>query len=179
METEIHVFKKKLIQFEARRWIGIKEQGGDNAGQIVEMFQATVNAHPSGEAWCVAFAEFCLKQVDDLWDFMNDSSNPRSSLIKTESAMQMWNNSPQECRQDIEPGCVVIWQHYNANGDPTGLGHAGVVMAILDGTKFMSVEGNTNDGSGVTREGDGVYLRQRDSAAQGSMRVMGFLNPWP
>jgi peptidoglycan hydrolase-like protein with peptidoglycan-binding domain/pimeloyl-ACP methyl ester carboxylesterase len=55
----------------------------------------------------------------------------------------------------------------------------GIVESVnADGT-FTTIEGNTNDGSGVTREGIGVFRRQRDLNGSGEMRVVGFLNVFP
>jgi hypothetical protein len=43
----------------------------------------------------------------------------------------------------------------------------------------LSVEGNTSDGTGINRDGDGVYERMRHIVSgAGVMRHLGFLDPW-
>lgn len=41
----------KLLE-EARRWVGVREKGGNNRGPEVEKFQKAVDGRASGEAWC-------------------------------------------------------------------------------------------------------------------------------
>ena len=56
----------RLLIFEARRWVGMTEIGGNNRGQVVEMFQRAVDGKASGEPWCAAFVFFCVGMVESM-----------------------------------------------------------------------------------------------------------------
>jgi hypothetical protein len=49
---------------------------------------------------------------------------------------------------------------------------------VIDAEQFTTIEGNTGNGSGVVREGDGVYKRTRSINGAGTMVVMGFIDPF-
>jgi hypothetical protein len=54
----------------------------------------------------------------------------------------------------------------------------GIIKAVKDGM-VTTIEGNTGDGAGVVREGDGVYVRERQmKVTSGSMQVLGFIRVW-
>jgi hypothetical protein len=92
--------------------------------------------------------------------------------------MTLWNKAPEAAKSKTpEAGCLVCWQLYK-DGKATGSGHVGVVVKVLDAKQMETIEGNTNDGQGVERNGVGVYRRIRDIAGAGSMKVVGFLKPW-
>lgn len=180
MQIEPGEAKPRILAAEAKRWVGLTELGGDNRGQVVEMFQKAVDGKASGEAWCLSFVQFCIKQVDVLWDEMTlQTSGMRSRLYPTEHVLTCWNQSPKEHRlTKPEPGCLILWNH-TKDGKPTSLGHAGIVIEVNSDGTCKTVEGNTGDGAGVVREGDGVYKKNRkwDQPA-GSMVVLGFLKVW-
>lgn len=175
IEEPMEKLKSRLLAYEASRWIGTKETGGDNKGQIVEMFQKAVDGKAQGEAWCLAFAQFCIQQVDRLYDEMTLSSNAPSNLIKTEHCLTLWNAS-KAFRTTPEVGCLVLWQHFK-DGKATASGHVGVVKEVHD-TKIVTIEGNTGDGAGIVREGDGVFLRERPLTNLGNMHILGYLKVW-
>lgn len=45
-------FKIPFLILEARRWVGTTEVGGNNKGQLVEMWQKSVDKVAQGEPWC-------------------------------------------------------------------------------------------------------------------------------
>ena len=47
--------------------------------------------------------------------------------------------------------------------------HTGLVIAV-SGNSYTTIEGNTNDGSGVVAEGIGVYQRNRTLSASSGTR---------
>lgn len=160
---------------EAQHWVGTVEKGGDNCGPDVERFQQAVDGKAQGEAWCLAFVQFCVKQVDELFPV-----GPVNTLVQTEGCLPLWERMPAAQKlQAPKPGCVVLWQHYDAKGNPTTKGHAGIVVAVQSKATVMTIEGNTGPGAGVVREGDGVYQKIRTLGTTGSMRVLGFVAPWP
>lgn len=152
---------------EAQKWIGIKEATNHNDGSEVKMFQEAVDGKAQGESWCMGFVQFCLLQSEK-------SLGLKSNMFRSEHCLTVWNKTPQDMRRDTPyPGYVVIWQH-----EGTTNGHTGVVTEIVDKTHFGTIEGNTGDGSGVVRDGDGVYKRTRSVAGAGAMKVVGFIDPF-
>lgn len=148
----------------ARFHIGVLEDG-TNRGRWIEEFQRAVNGRAEGEPWCMAFAWYCAKRVIDV-----HGGNPL--LYPSESCLQVWERSPQGQRVPrarIAPGDWAIWQHGS-----TRAGHVGIVSE-LSLNHMSTVEGNTAEGSGVIREGDGVYLRARPLGDVGNMKLLGFL----
>lgn len=152
-----------VLVHEAQNWVGTKEVG-DNSGPEVERFQKAVNAHPNKEAWCADFVIFCVQQVEQ-------KLGVKSKIYRSERAQDLFFKSPVTMRRmDPAPGNVIIWRH----GTST-LGHAGIIEALnVDGT-LTTIEGNTGDGSGVVREGDGVYRRTRSRVGSPTMKVVGFI----
>lgn len=166
-----------LLILEARRWVGVKE-AGDNSGEMVTMFQNWDDS-PDHVPWCMAFVQYCLKQVDSAYAEINTSAT-KHKLKKGEHCMTVWEKSPQNCRSNKpQKGYVAIWQYYK-DGKPTPSGHTGIVTGI-DNTHgvFSTIEGNTSDSASVDREGDGVFAKIRSLTPQGNMKLVGFLNPWP
>lgn len=164
--NSIYDRKLFLIQ-EALSWVEkASEQGGNNRGQIVELFQKTIGK-AENEPWCMAFMQYCVSKVDFL---MNDGT--KSPLFKSEHCLTVWNNTPITFKYKVPSvGNIVIWRHGTSSN-----GHTGVVKQVLDAQTFITVEGNTNaDGS---REGDGVYEKKRSILPMGDLNVVGFIKVW-
>ncbi len=156
---------ERLLQV-ASKYIGTKEEGGDNKGAQVEEFQKAVDDKALCESWCMAFVQFCIKQVEKL-------TGEESRLASSEHCLTVWNGTPKDLRvSSPEPGCVVIWRH----GDSTS-GHTGIVVSVSPDS-FVTIEGNTGPGAGVVREGDGVYQKTRTLAGSEQMKIVGFLMPF-
>ena len=47
--------KERLLIHEAKRWVGVTEVGGNNRGQVVEIFQKAVGGVANGQPWCMDF----------------------------------------------------------------------------------------------------------------------------
>lgn len=155
---------KKLVEI-AKKYIGTKEEGGDNKGKQIEEFQKAVDGKAQGEAWCMAFVQFCIKEVEKL-----SGGLIKSEIFKSEHCMTVWNNTPKEQRLTTpEVGCLILWQFAG-----TSNGHVGIVTNVGP-TRVDTIEGNTGDGQGVVREGDGVYARNRSKTGDAKMKVVGFL----
>jgi hypothetical protein len=152
---------------EARKWVGVKEATGHNDGVEVEKFQKAVDGKAQGESWCMAFVQFCLQQVEA-------AEQVRTNVFSSEHCLTVWNKTPVEHRSETPAaGYIVIWQH----GDTTQ-GHTGIVTGVVNANTFSTIEGNTGSGAGVIRDGDGVYNRSRELTGAGTMKVVGFLNPF-
>lgn len=172
--------KYNVLCFEARRWVGFSERGGDNKGQMVEMFQKAVDGRASGEPWCMAFVQFCLKMTDSLYDALTLQTNVSRSLLKeSESVMDVWQNAPHELKMKTPyRGSLIIWQYYSA-GKPTWKGHVGIVVGMPEDEIITTIEGNTSGAGHVDREGDGVFEKKRNWKRDSlTMRCEGFLKPW-
>ena len=151
-----------LVEF-ARQFIGTKEEGGDNKGSLVELFQKALDGKAAGEAWCMAFVQYCVLEVERL-------TKTKSKIFKSEHCLTVWNKSPKELRlEKPEVGCLVIWQY----GDTIN-GHVGIVTKVNKNT-IETIEGNTGTGAGVVREGDGVYARKRSKFGSDKMQIKGYL----
>ena len=165
--------KEALLIHEAKRWVGITEQGGNNRGQMVELFQRAAGGLANGEPWCMAFAQFCIQAVDNL---VTDCEGLRekSPLFKSEHCLIVWNKSQALKIDSPKPGCLCIWQH-----GQTASGHVGIIVDLNADGSIMTVEGNTSSAdAGNQREGDGVWLKRRRLNTGGSLRVKGFLKVW-
>jgi hypothetical protein len=163
--------RRLLLTNEARRWVGIQEVGGNNRGQIVEMFLRT-SGLPPGSPWCLAFAQDCISRADQIATLFGDTDGHRK-VPTGAHCLTFWNESSPEFRTPLpRPGSIVIWRHKGG-----AAGHAGVVVEAL-GSAFRSVEGNTSPGVGVNRDGDGVFLKSHSLEPSGQLELMGFVHPW-
>jgi hypothetical protein len=168
--------KMKALVIELEFWVGFTEQGGNNKGQAVEVFQKYVDDKAWGEPWCMSFMQFAVGRVDKLMSIFTTVPTQVSQhlLYPTEHVLTCWNKTPKRLRlSEPKPGAVAIWQHGNSSSGHTG----GVVKLEDDG--FWTVEGNTGpEDDQIVREGDGVYLRFRPLGSVGNMHLKGFLLPW-
>lgn len=154
----------------AQSFVGTKEEGGNNRGDLVEHFQRMVDGKAQDESWCMAFVQFCVQNAARRFDVI-------PTLPLTEHCMTAWTTSRMVDRYApsdglVKPGFVAIWQKVG-----TSSGHCGIVVDIAHGV-MHTVEGNTSDGEGINRDGDGVYLRARNRTGMGNMILRGFINPF-
>lgn len=153
---------------EAEKWIGVEEKGGNNKGPEVERFQKAVDGKAMAEAWCMAFVQFCLKEVCERFKVV---AGPYAS----EHCLTVWNKSMASLRLKApEVGALVIWQM-----EGTTNGHTGIVKDVVNATTFKCIEGNTGPEVGtVNRDGDGVYVKTRTTSGAGKMLVKGYIQPF-
>lgn len=158
----------ELIVFEAKRWLNVVERGGNNRGEIIQMFQKAADNRANGEPWCAAFVYYCVDMTRQLlWHL---SYRVDRVLPQTEHCLTMWRMTPPEFKaQNPSLGHVVIWQLGSSMN-----GHCGIVIGS-DKDHFFTIEGNT--GSGDQREGDGVYLKKRPRGGFGKFKEVGFIQP--
>jgi hypothetical protein len=182
-ESVILVDKKQIrseyLISTAKRYLHVKEEGGQNKGKMVEAFQKSVDGKASGEPWCLCFVWHCILETEKKY-FERFNETILSKMFKTEHVLTMWNLSPKEYRSEIPVfGSLVIWQHLDSKGNGTARGHIGIVSNVLDKTYIETIEGNTKNDTVVEDEGDGVYLLKRNyKAPTGSKRIVGYLLPW-
>ena len=126
----------------------------------------------------MAFAQFCIKAVDEIAAAAETNPKP-SPLFRSKHCLTVWNQSKELQLDKPKPGSLCIWQKHQ-DGKPTAQGHVGVVVSVNDDGTILTVEGNTSSQDRVQREGDGVWLKRRSYLDEniGSMRVKGFLRVW-
>lgn len=161
-----------LLVLVAQACVGIREQGGNNKGPLVELIQETVGG-ASREAWCMSAVMTWLAYVEHKLGI-------KSPLIATEHCMTLWRNTPasMRVRSVPAPGAIAIW-----NYPPGSNGHTGIVTEFGSAPgKMTLVEGNTEAGltsSGtIERDGGGVYATVRSTKGSAKMKLVGFLKPF-
>src|SRR5579871_3602579 len=124
--TDLERIRISLLCFEAKRWIGAKEEA-QNSGQIIRMFQSAVDQHASNEPWCMAFAQFCIMTADKaLRELFAHVDLPSSSIFRSEHCLTTWNKSPHLQIQSPLRGSLCIWQQFSGH-KPTSSGHTGIL----------------------------------------------------
>lgn len=170
------VIKTNIMIHEAKRWLNFVETGGNNKGQVVEMFQRAVDNVARGEPWCMAFVQHCIKEADKVYEIVFKENKLPSKILKSEHCMTVLTKSPKELISPVPKiGSIVIWNYVG-----TSNGHTGVVIDVkLSDSTITTIEGNTGPSSGeVVREGDGVYKKTRSIHGTAKMQVKGYICPW-
>jgi hypothetical protein len=143
-------------------FIGVRESA-KNAGPIVEQFQRAVDGVAQGEPWCMGLLQYLAKETARVHGGV-------IGVKQSESVLQTWNGTDKARRREQPaPGYWALWQM----GD-TWFGHAGIVKSVV-GDTFQTIEGNTSGGSGMDRDGDGVWLRSRRLVSTPEFKLLGFL----
>lgn len=122
----------------ARKYVGIKETGGNNQGELIQKFQKAVDGVAQGEPYCLGFCQFVANEVCEHYEVTNP-------LFKTEHCQTLFDKTQPIYRRAIaSEGTIFIKKNRTSMN-----GHAGI------NTNGGTIEGNTNDGT--SRDGDGVY----------------------
>lgn len=151
--------------------VGIREQGGNNRGPLVELIQETLGG-ADGEAWCMALVQTCLA-------FAETRTGQKSPIFPSEHCLTVWRQTPPTQRVKTLPalGAIAIWRHGTSDA-----GHTGVTVDAVVHETFKTVEGNTESGHStdgkVERDGGGVYFNTRSMRGAGKMKLVGFLKPF-
>lgn len=152
--------------------VGIREEGGNNRGPLVELMQRTLGG-ADREAWCMSAQQTCVA-------FAEEVTGVKSLLHASEHCMTVWRETPRIMRvQTIPlPGAMTIWKHGGSDA-----GHTGCTGTYTPKTRsFESFEGNTESGMAngkVERDGGGFYLTRRSVNGAGTMHLQGWLKPFP
>ena len=148
-------------------YVGVVEEAGKpNGGPNIAEFLASVGL-AEGHPWCSAFVSYCIQSLADVY-------NIKPTIFITGHVMTMWNKSPASCRSiKPAPGFLVLWRK-----EGTTSGHIGIVESVEEDGTFSTIEGNTSDGQGMNRDGDGVWRKKRHIHGYGNMKLLGFLSPW-
>jgi hypothetical protein len=172
----------------ASSYVGVTEEGGDNKGAQVELFQKAVDGVANGESWCLCFIQYCVKKAQEKF-YQDFGIDVKTILYPTEHVLTLWNKTDYKYRLKEMPhsACIILWQHY-VQGKPTNMGHAGIIESLVNNSLVKTIEGNTSASSNlnqIERNGDGVYykIRHIDSNSRlltstKSMKLLGFLMAW-
>jgi hypothetical protein len=163
---------RSVMAYALEALVGVREATGRNDGPLVDLIQDTIG--DSGiEPWCMSFIQTGI-------GYAEIKTGITSPVFASEHCMTVWNKTPKKQRVKIAPlkGAICIW--VKGKG-PSG--HTGMVIEFGHRKGRMRlVEGNTNSGlnkdGSIEREGGGVYMTERSTSRDGSMRVVGFLKPF-
>lgn len=164
----------------ARSYVGeIKEEDVDGDGdpdnrspQIDKMTKYVFewfdpNDNEEGYPWCAIFISYVMKSAYNSWDY-------KSATVKDWIEMMDNNNQINEISdvKELSNNRCYIGGWVNESGK----GHIFFVdpyksILINDSDIIATIEGNTNDGG--SREGNGVYERQRYFTKNNKIRVFG------
>jgi hypothetical protein len=157
--------------------VGVVEQGGNNRGKYVEIYQKAVGIG-KGDPWCAAFCRYREEQADNaILDAAVPSHFPDSGYTpdyKTWAIAQgLWIPvaTARETPSLVKRGDLALF-YMPAQGR---IAHIGIVVEPHT-WGVWTVEGNTSPevghtlvaGQGVNRDGDGVWRKKRDWAELGS-----------
>ncbi len=142
-------------------FVGLREEGGDNRGLMIELFLRGVK-QPPGQPWCAAFvhhvgywSHFDYKAAKSSWPLPATASCYLLGLFARHRGI---------LRQAPRPGDVfLLWSPLHVR-----FAHTGIVAHVVEEGKTPggnawfdceTIEGNTNDDGG--RDGWGVLRRKR------------------
>jgi hypothetical protein len=143
--------------------VGARESGGANKGEDLEEFFAADSYDPNGPqpgddgyAWCAAFVCWVVKAamgslgISDRAGFKRPTTPGAWAFEEWSLAQDFTTHTKKKPHGDIQRGDIVIFK----------FSHIGIATSSTDKNgHFMTVEGNTN--AAGSREGDGVYRKQR------------------
>ena len=149
--------------------VGIVEDGGDNRGKWIEMYQAAVGI-PAGSPWCAAFVRFRLEKSAEKLDREIPEGFPDSGWVPAYESWAkrngLWVPARTAELDDVRVGdLAVFWFEAKQR-----CAHIGIVVGCPSTGIWTTVEGNTgpDTATSVNRDGDGVYQKRRTRAMLGS-----------
>jgi hypothetical protein len=154
--------------------IGVREQGGNNRGPRIRVYQAATWLEPGPWPWCAAFVDWCvLRWLDSsvVRDWLKLSKFQATSFRpRTAGAWDLANWARKNSERvtilgegaPAEPGDIVLYD----------FSHVGIIERDL-GASFQAIEGNTNgSGDRDSTTGDGVWRKRRErSLARNFLRI--------
>lgn len=133
---------------EAKRLVGVMEQGGNNQGKkVMEIIRANGGTGP--EPWCGDFVAYCYRRAGS------------KVVQRSWAAVRFlgYLTGQRIVRRRPRPGDIVVYK----------FGHTGIYVKGYKTPRgvrrIIAIEGNTGDSGAVsdsTTGGDGVYVKRRD-----------------
>ncbi|GIV51826.1 MAG: hypothetical protein KatS3mg038_2347 [Candidatus Kapaibacterium sp.] len=142
----------------ARNYLHVRETS-PNCSRDIERFLRSVGL-PCGYAWCAAFVRYCLDAGRARYPTVR-SAAARAYVLRTSIPVK----HVVKGYRTITRGWLAIWTH-----SASWTGHIGIVETVRDNA-IVTIEGNTSPGSGINRDGDGVYRRTRTVPLVASTRL--------
>lgn len=138
----------------------IREVTRNQHPELKKYWRATsygIEGFNNREPWCAAFACWLVYEAARrIWGDSIPFPPCKSAGVINWPAWAKtapgWKRLPPSTR--IEPGDIVCWDF---NGKASGGTHIGLATCEETGTRFTTIEGNTN--SEGSREGDGLYAK--------------------
>lgn len=146
MNTTIDVRIAVLNAARSKKWVR-ENPPGSNSGEAVNAILAACHCNP-GQAWCVAFCFYCLKEVLGVQWML-------PMIAGTETCYDL---AVDKSALFTEPQIGAIFLLHSQEAGRR-VHHAGFVSSRIGGDLWGTVEGNTSpDGS---PNGVGVFARER------------------
>lgn len=171
---EYKEFQQRIVK-EAKSLEGITEIKGNQGFTDPKIMQEFLDVgFVKGHAYCVYTTEVIwmrvYKGINDLGKLFKTLFSGSATKTYKQFKEYGWNVG-----QVPEVGSIVIWRLIKG-GKPSWKGHAGIVIGY-DDKYIYTTEGNTNGGG--SREGDGIYPKQRKYAYKVSngLQLEGFIYP--
>jgi len=134
----------------------VREVGGNNRGPRVEQYLANAGIHQAAP-WCAAFVQWCSDRAAEALG----TTNPLDA-VKFEAYVQSyWEWASANGRivpiSAARAGSLILFNFGGERWDHIGL----IARPANNDGIVWSVEGNTGDVD--QRDGDGVYIKPRDT----------------
>lgn len=147
--------------------VGVTEKGGENRGEFVEVYQASVGI-PPGSPWCAAWLYYrylaAAKSLEVLLPSLIKSGyTPDWKNWAIEKGLWISRTRARNNTSLVRPGDAVCF----FSAKKKRIFHIGIVKSVHD-WGVMTIEGNTGPEAGVNADGDGVYEKRRDWSELGS-----------
>lgn len=142
--------ERPCVPIHIETYIGVREEGGANAGKMVERFLATTGLG-KGYPWCAAFVATILTecQVPNPKSAWSPAYFPTSKVIYIRGSKQVHLKVNTPVKGDV------FGLYFPSKGR---IAHVGFIDEWT-ASKVITIEGNTNEAG--SREGDGVYRKRR------------------
>jgi hypothetical protein len=162
--TDNATLRRRLVAI-AESKVGVHEEGGNNKGNDVLLFQLATALTPAPWAWCAAFVDWCVRE------WLRDPEVRDALRLPTARAAEDWR--PRTARAfgmedwGTRHGLQVLPENAVARaGDLVtfDFSHVGIVAVDQPAHSGMieTIEGNTNGHGGRdSASGDGVWRKTR------------------
>lgn len=147
--------------------VGVEEQGGENRGKYVGIYQRSTDNDP-GDPWCASFCYYRLITAAAFYD-KGLVGIPRSGYTPDWKAAAVkvgdWLSASRAKARPTRVRVGDLCLFYSAS--KRRIFHIGIVVEVHS-WGVVTVEGNTSAEPGVDADGDGVFRKIRKWSELGS-----------
>lgn len=136
----------------SRTQVGVREVGGNNRGPEIRRYLASVHL-PEGLAYCMAGIVYSFDMI---------RGSEELPILRTGSTSSQWHWCMQNGRVmdfTCRRGDIITWR--TGNGIQ---GHVEQIDSVISKAWVITTGYNTSSGTGISRDGGGVYRRRRCTA---------------